>query len=51
MASDLIPLPARTLRPGMTLPYDLFDAGGKLLFARGQVLRANSSLPPASNRS
>lgn len=39
MASDLIPLPARTLRPGMTLPYDLFDAGGKLLFARGQVLR------------
>lgn len=39
MASDLIPLPARTLRLGMTLPYDLFDAGGKLLFARGQVLR------------
>jgi HD-GYP domain-containing protein (c-di-GMP phosphodiesterase class II) len=39
MASDLIPLPARTLRPGMTLPYDLFDANGKLLFARGQVLR------------
>lgn len=36
---ELIPLPARTLRPGMTLPYDLFDAGGKLLFARGQVLR------------
>jgi len=23
----------------MTLPYDLFDASGKLLFARGQVLR------------
>jgi hypothetical protein len=39
MASDLIPLPARTLRVGMTLPYDLFDANGKLLFARGQVLR------------
>ncbi|MCE4554117.1 hypothetical protein [Pelomonas cellulosilytica] len=39
MASDLIPLPARTLRVGMTLPYDLFDAGGQLLFARGQVLR------------
>ncbi len=39
MASDLIPLPARTLRLGMTLPYDLFDASGKLLFARGQVLR------------
>jgi hypothetical protein len=39
MASDLIPLPARTLRPGMTLPYDLYDANGKLLFARGQVLR------------
>lgn len=39
MASELIPLPARTLRLGMTLPYDLFDANGKLLFARGQVLR------------
>ena len=39
MASDLIPLPARTLRLGMTLPYDLFDASGQLLFARGQVLR------------
>lgn len=39
MASELIPLPARTLRPGMTLPYDLYDATGKLLFARGQVLR------------
>ncbi|MGM9481441.1 hypothetical protein ACS5PN_09650 [Roseateles sp. NT4] len=39
MASELIPLPARTLRLGMTLPYDLFDATGKLLFARGQVLR------------
>ncbi|MFG6432746.1 phosphohydrolase [Roseateles sp. LYH14W] len=39
MASDLIPLPARTLRLGMTLPYNLFDANGKLLFARGQVLR------------
>jgi hypothetical protein len=39
MASDLIPLPTRTLRLGMTLPYDLFDASGKLLFARGQVLR------------
>lgn len=39
MASDLIPLPARTLRPGMTLSYDLYDANGKLLFARGQVLR------------
>jgi hypothetical protein len=39
MPSDLIPLPARTLRLGMTLPYNLFDASGKLLFARGQVLR------------
>jgi hypothetical protein len=39
MASDLIPLPTRTLRLGMTLPYDVFDASGKLLFARGQVLR------------
>jgi hypothetical protein len=39
MASDLIPLPARTLRLGMTLPYDLFDASGQLLFARGQTLR------------
>ncbi len=39
MPSELIPLPARTLRLGMTLPYDLFDASGKLLFARGQVLR------------
>lgn len=39
MASELIPLPARTLRLGMTLPYDLFDAGGQLLFARGQTLR------------
>lgn len=39
MASGLIPLPARSLRLGMTLPYDLFDASGKLLFARGQVLR------------
>lgn len=39
MASELIPLPTRTLRLGMTLPYDLFDANGKLLFARGQVLR------------
>ncbi|MBW8843600.1 MAG: phosphohydrolase [Burkholderiales bacterium] len=39
MASELIPLPTRTLRVGMTLPYNLFDANGKLLFARGQVLR------------
>ena len=39
MAFELIPIPARTLRIGMSLPYDLFDAGGKLLFARGQVLR------------
>ena len=39
MAFELIPLPARSLRPGMTLPYNLFDANGKLLFARGQVLR------------
>ena len=38
MATDLIPLPARTLRLGMTLPYDLYDAGGHLLFARGQQL-------------
>jgi len=39
MASELIQLPARSLRPGMTLPYDVYDAGGKLLFAKGQVLR------------
>lgn len=39
MASDLIPLPARTLRVGMTLPYDLYDASGSLLFARGRVLQ------------
>lgn len=39
MPSELIPLPARSLRLGMTLPYDLFDASGQLLFARGQVLR------------
>lgn len=38
MPSELIPLPARTLRVGMTLAYDLFDAQGHLLFARGQVL-------------
>ncbi|HEY9109704.1 MAG TPA: hypothetical protein VIN58_23770 [Roseateles sp.] len=39
MASQLFHLPARTLRLGMTLPYDIFDANGKLMFARGQVLR------------
>ncbi|MFN3303599.1 MAG: HD-GYP domain-containing protein [Roseateles sp.] len=39
MPSELIHLPARSLRPGMTLPYDVYDAGGKLLFAKGQVLR------------
>jgi hypothetical protein len=39
MASELIHLPARSLRPGMTLPYDVYDATGKLLFAKGQVLR------------
>lgn len=39
MASELIHLPARSLRPGMTLPYDVYDANGKLLFAKGQVLR------------
>ena len=39
MASELFHLPARTLRLGMTLPYDVYDAGGKLMFARGQVLR------------
>lgn len=39
MASELIPLPARSLRVGMTLPYDVYDAGGKLLVARGQVLQ------------
>ncbi|RZA36089.1 MAG: hypothetical protein EOP92_07150 [Lysobacteraceae bacterium] len=39
MASELFHLPARTLRLGMTLPYDIFDASGKLMFARGQVLR------------
>jgi HD-GYP domain-containing protein (c-di-GMP phosphodiesterase class II) len=38
MTSSLIHLPARSLRPGMTLPYDVYDAGGHLLFARGQVL-------------
>lgn len=38
MSADLIPLPDRSLRIGMTLPYDVYDAGGKLLFARGQVL-------------
>ncbi|MFG6412622.1 HD-GYP domain-containing protein [Roseateles sp. DC23W] len=39
MATELIPLPARSLRVGMTLPYDVYDAGGKLLAARGQVLQ------------
>lgn len=39
MPSELIHLPARSLRPGMTLPYDVYDANGKLLFAKGQVLR------------
>jgi HD-GYP domain-containing protein (c-di-GMP phosphodiesterase class II) len=39
MPSELIHLPARSLRPGMTLPYDVYDATGKLLFAKGQVLR------------
>lgn len=39
MASDLIHLPAGRLRLGMTLPFDLHDPAGKLLFARGQVLR------------
>lgn len=39
MPSELFHLPARTLRLGMTLPYDVYDAGGKLMFARGQVLR------------
>ena len=39
MPSELIHLPARSLRPGMTLPYNVYDAGGKLLFAKGQVLR------------
>lgn len=39
MASDLIHLPARTLRLGQTLPYDIYDLSGKLLFAAGQVLR------------
>lgn len=39
MATDLIQLPAQSLRLGMTLPYDVYDAGGKLLYARGQVLR------------
>jgi HD-GYP domain-containing protein (c-di-GMP phosphodiesterase class II) len=39
MASELFHLPARTLRLGMTLPYDIYDAGGKLMFARGQILR------------
>jgi len=39
MPSELFHLPARTLRLGMTLPYDIFDASGKLMFARGQILR------------
>jgi len=39
MASDLIHLPAGKLRLGMTLPHDIYDPSGKLLFARGQVLR------------
>ncbi len=39
MAFDLIPLPARSLRAGQTLSYSVYDANGKLLFARGQVLR------------
>lgn len=39
MPAQLFHLPARTLRLGMTLPYDVYDAGGKLMFARGQVLR------------
>jgi hypothetical protein len=39
MPSPLFHLPARTLRLGMTLPYDVYDAAGKLMFARGQVLR------------
>ena len=34
MATDLIQLPAQSLRLGMTLPYDVYDAGGKLLYAR-----------------
>ncbi|MDR7296971.1 HD-GYP domain-containing protein (c-di-GMP phosphodiesterase class II) [Pelomonas aquatica] len=38
-ASELFHLPARTLRLGMTLPYDIYDEAGKLMFARGQVLR------------
>lgn len=38
-APQLFHLPARTLRLGMTLPYDIYDATGKLMFARGQVLR------------
>lgn len=39
MSSELLQLPARMLRLGMTLPYDVYDATGKLMFARGQVLR------------
>jgi HD-GYP domain-containing protein (c-di-GMP phosphodiesterase class II) len=41
MASDLnlIHLPAGKLRLGITLPHDIYDPSGKLLFARGQVLR------------
>jgi len=42
MATDLIQLPAQSLRLGMTLPYDVYDAAGKLLFARGQVLHDSS---------
>ncbi|MFG6467809.1 hypothetical protein [Roseateles sp. BYS87W] len=39
MPVDLIQLPAQSLRLGMTLPYDVYDGGGKLLYARGQTLR------------
>lgn len=38
MATSLLPIPPRTLRPGMTLTHDVFDAEGQLLFARGQLL-------------
>ncbi|PZP33819.1 MAG: phosphohydrolase [Roseateles depolymerans] len=39
MPAELLQLPPRMLRLGMTLPYDIYDAAGKLMFARGQVLR------------
>ena len=36
---ELIHLPASALRFGQVLEFSIYDAGGKLLLARGQVLR------------